>query len=251
MNPAPPLTQTVRDVMARPLSPRLLRDLPPLGRGFYQRDTVEVALDLLGKLLVRELPEGLVAVRLTEVEAYLGVEDRAAHTFGGRRTPRNEVMWGEGGHLYVYFTYGMHHCCNVVTRSPGVPQAVLLRGAVPVCGRESMAARRGGRGGRDMLDGPARLTQALAIDRARNGADLTSGVGVWLADDGTAVSPAWVRRGPRVGVAYAGEAAAWPLRFVVDLKARLDAEESGAEHGAGPASAAAPPRRRGRREPGR
>ncbi len=206
--------------MERPLSGARLAALAPLERGFYQRPTRAVARDLLGKLLVRELPEGRVAVRLTEVEAYLGVADPAAHTYRGRRTARNETMWGDGGHLYVYFTYGMHHCCNVVTRRPGVPEAVLLRGGVPVAGAEIVRARRGGRGGRDLLSGPARLCQGLGIDRALDGADLTRGDGIWLARDDFALRRSGVLRLPRVGVAYAGEAAAWPLRLCVDLAAR-------------------------------
>jgi len=189
--------------------------LQPLGRRFYQRDTVAVARGLLGKVLVRRLPEGIVAVRLVEVEAYLGVADRACHTFGGRRTPRTETMWGAAGHLYVYFTYGMHHCANVVTRRVGDPQAVLLRGAVPLLGRELMAARRGGRDGSDLLTGPARLTRALGIDRSLDGADLTTGADVFLADDGFRRSADWTMALPRVGIAYAGEATAWPLRFLL------------------------------------
>ncbi len=173
-------------------------------RRFYQRDTVTVARELVGKLLVRRLPAGTVVVRLVDVEAYLGVGDPACHTFGGRRTRRTEVMWGEAGRLYVYFVYGMHHCANVVTRKAGVPEAVLLRGAVPVAG-----------GAEGVLLGPARLTRALAIDGTLNGADLTTGAEVFLADDGWALPPQAVQALPRVGVQYAGEAAAWPLRFAV------------------------------------
>ena len=190
----------------------------PLERGFYQRPTRQVARDLLGSLLVRRLSRGLAVARITEVEAYLGVRDPAAHTFGGRRTPRNEVMWGEGGHLYVYFTYGMHHCCNVVTRAPGQPEAVLLRGGVAVAGLAGIEARRGGGGRAVGLDGPAKLCQGLAVDRALNGADLTCDGGVWLASDGFACPDSWVERLPRVGVGYAGAAASWPLRWSVDLR---------------------------------
>lgn len=171
-----------------------------------------MARELLGKVLVRRLPEGVVAVRLMEVEAYLGVGDPAAHSAGGRRTPRNEVMWGEAGHLYVYFTYGMHFCANVVTRVPGDPQAVLLRGGVVLAG-EAIAQRR--RGGRNDLNGPAKLCQALGLGRAENGYDLTTGQDIFIADDGFSLAEARVLRLPRVGVAYAGEAADWPLRFVV------------------------------------
>ncbi|MFI5165314.1 MAG: DNA-3-methyladenine glycosylase [Thermoanaerobaculales bacterium] len=201
-----------------PLWGHALGDLVPLERGFYQRPTREVARDLLGSLLVRRVSQELAVVRLTEVEAYLGVGDPAAHTFGGRRTPRNEVMWGEGGHLYVYFTYGMHHCGNVVTREPGEPEAVLLRGAVAVAGEAAIAARRSERRGSPRLDGPAKLCQGLAIDGALNGADLTRGGEVWLASDGFVCREEWVKRLPRVGVGYAGGAASWPLRLLVDLR---------------------------------
>jgi len=193
-----------------------VRSLRALAREFYQRDTTLVARDLLGKLLVRDGPGGLTAARITEAEAYLGIADPAAHTYRGRRTARVEAMWGEAGCLYVYFTYGMHHCANVVTREPGVPEAVLLRGAVAVCGLDLIAARRQGRDGRDMLNGPARLCQGMAVDRALYGADLTTGGAVWLADDGFRCPLDAVTALPRVGVAYAGEAAAWPLRFAID-----------------------------------
>jgi DNA-3-methyladenine glycosylase len=201
--------------MSDPSSGHAVADLAPLDRRFYQRDTAAVARELIGKLLVRRLPEGLVAVRLVEVEAYLGVNDPAAHTFGGRRTARTEVMWGEAGHLYVYFTYGMHHCCNVVTRGPGEPEAVLLRAGAICLGLETVAARRGRRDPDDVLDGPARLCQGLGIERSANGCDLTRRDGIWLADDGLRVADDQLLRLPRVGVSYAGEAASWLLRFRV------------------------------------
>ena len=222
--------------MATPLSGPGLAELEPLGAGFYQRPTRVVARDLLGKLLLRRLPEGAVAVRITEVEAYLGVRDPAAHTYGGRRTPRNDTMWGEGGRLYVYFTYGMHFCANVVTRATGVPEAVLLRGAVAVAGGSVIAVHRAGG-----LDGPAKLCQGLAIDRSLDGADLTNGGEVWLAADAFVCRPAWVRRLPRVGVAYAGEASAWPLRFLIDLAAPVPApaRKRAARRGGGGGAASA------------
>jgi DNA-3-methyladenine glycosylase len=209
------VTQTVVELIAAPLSRRAVARLEPLGRRFYQRDTATVARALLGKVIVRRLPEGTVAARLIEVEAYLGVDDPACHSFGGRRTARNEVMWGEAGRLYVYFTYGMHHCANVVTRRAGVPEAVLLRGALPLCGHDLMAARRGPRGGAHLLDGPARLAQALGLDRTSDGADLTAGGAVFLADDGFRWREGWTATSLRVGIGYAGDAAAWPLRFML------------------------------------
>lgn len=201
--------------MQLPLPESAAAVLPALERRFYQRPTEVVALDLLGKLMFRRLPEAIAAVRLVEVEAYLGVSDPACHTFGGRRTPRTEVMWGEAGHLYVYFLYGMHHCANVVTREAGEPEAVLLRGGMVVMGLDAVARLRGRHDRFGWLDGPARLCQGLGLDRTLNGHDLTSASEVWLADDGFRVPADSVHRAGRVGVAYAGEAASWPLRFRV------------------------------------
>jgi DNA-3-methyladenine glycosylase len=193
-------------------------DPPVLARDFYQRTTETVARALLGKLLVRSHPDGLVMVRLTEVEAYLGVDDPACHTYHGRRTARTETMWGEAGHAYVYLIYGMHHCLNVVTVSAEQPEAVLLRGGSVVEGHALVRARRGPQvEERFLVDGPGKLCQALAISRADDGADLClPQSSLRICDDGTTVADAQVRRLPRVGVDYAGEAASWPLRLLID-----------------------------------
>jgi DNA-3-methyladenine glycosylase len=189
-----------------------------LAREFYQRSTEAVARDLLGKLLVRVGEEGTSAVRLTEVEAYLGVDDAACHTFGGRRTARTETMWGEAGHAYVYLVYGMHHCLNVVTVGPGHPEAVLIRGGVAVVGRDLIRRRRGpGVAGSSLTDGPGKLCQALALTREHDGVDLCDPSSMLrICDDGVRVGQENVKRTPRVGVGYAGEAASWPLRLVTD-----------------------------------
>lgn len=186
----------------------------PLDEGFYRRPTLRVARDLLGRVLVHETPAGLVAGRIVEVEAYLGVHDGAAHTFGGRRTARNESMWGPGGRVYVYFTYGMHHCVNVVTGEAGRPEAVLLRALVPLEGEDGMRARRGV--GPDvpawrLARGPGNLCRAMGIDRALDGADLRSSPLRLLPGD--PVPGRLVSRGPRIGVAYAGDDALRPYRF--------------------------------------
>lgn len=187
---------------------------------FFGRDAAAVARALLGQVLVRVLDDGTrLTGRIVETEAYLGVADRAAHSFGGRRTARNESMWGEAGRAYVYFVYGMHHCLNVVTEGPGQPSAVLLRALEPLEGLATMrrhrAANRGG--SRPLPDtalcsGPARLAQALAVGRAFDGADLVAGPTLFLAR-GIRLAPRRISAGPRIGVDYAGEWAAAPLRF--------------------------------------
>ncbi len=152
-----------------------------LARGFYMRDVHKVAKDLLNKVIV----VGSCSARIVEVEAYAGDKDPASHSFKGM-TPRNEVMFDRGGLLYVYFTYGMHYCMNAVVGPPGEAHAVLLRAAEPISGLPLMRKRRGQKiSDRDLCRGPARLTQALKIDRADNGIDLTSKSSrVGIFDDG-------------------------------------------------------------------
>jgi DNA-3-methyladenine glycosylase len=207
MKPAPPVTQMVETMVFPPV----------LERGFYQRTTEVVARELLGKLLVRNHTDGVVAVRLTEVEAYLGIDDPACHTFGGRRTARTETMWGEAGHAYIYLVYGLHNCLNVVTVGLDHPEAVLVRGGVAVHGLEVVRARRGaGAEERSLTDGPGKLCQALAITRTDDGTDLcASDSPLRICDDGVEVTDGDVIRSPRVGVDYAGKAADWPLRLAI------------------------------------
>ena len=155
----------------------------PLDRDFYARSALEVAPDLLNKVLVA--PDGR-AGRIVEVEAYRGADDPGSHGFRGR-TKRNATMFGPPGHLYVYFTYGMHWCANVVAETDGVAAAVLLRALEPLEGLDAMYSARGSaaRGDRDLCSGPAKLTQALGIDGDLDGADLVSGDrGVTIVDDG-------------------------------------------------------------------
>jgi DNA-3-methyladenine glycosylase len=199
------------------LSPDAVLRAPVLTRGFYQRPTEDVARDLLGKLLVGTTDEGVAATRLDEVEAYLGVDDPACHTFGGRRTPRTETMWGEAGIAYVYLVYGLHCCLNAVTVGDGSPEAVLIRSGRPVCGGGLIRARRGPRvADRSLTDGPGKLCQALAIDRSADGADLCrSSSALTIRDDGYSVPSRSIERSPRIGVDYAGEAALWPLRWTL------------------------------------
>lgn len=189
-----------------------------LPRDSYKRTTKVVARTLLGKLLVSTDSVGEVVVRITEVESYLGIDDPACHTYGGRRTPRTETMWGEAGHAYVYLIYGLHNCLNVVTVGPGQPEAVLIRGGVVEKGLEIVRARRGSKvGERSLTDGPGKLCQALAITRLNDGIDLCApDSALRICDDGFRISEDRVQRLPRVGVDYAGEAALWPVRLRFD-----------------------------------
>lgn len=186
-----------------------------LDRGFYHRiDTALVARSLLGKMLVVPDDDGnRVSGMVVETEAYLGQEDRAAHSYGGRRTARNEVMYGLAGHAYVFFVYGMYHQFNVVTGARDHPHAILIRAIEPVDGGDLMRSRRGGVKDRDLTSGPGKLCIALDIDRTLNGADLL-GEKVWI-EEFRSFKKNEIAAGPRVGVDYAGEDALLPLRFWV------------------------------------
>lgn len=184
-------------------------------RSFYRNtDVVQVARSLLGKVLLTHLDGVRTAGVITETEAYAGVNDRASHAFGGRRTPRNEVMYGDGGFSYVYLCYGIHHLFNVVTHSSGTPHAVLVRAIHPLEGMEVMMARRGNVK-KFTTGGPGTLTQALGITTALNGTDLLSGT-IRIEDRGIHVPERLIVAGPRIGVDYAKEDALLPYRFLYD-----------------------------------
>jgi DNA-3-methyladenine glycosylase len=185
-------------------------------RSFFDRPSDQVAPDLLGCVLEHETQEGLVAVALTEVEAYRGATDAASHAYRGP-TKRNAVMFGPSGHAYVYFTYGMHFCVNLVCLPPGTAEAVLLRAGSVVAGAPLARSRRlTSRRDTDLARGPALLCQALAIDRAFDGADVcapSSPLRILGPRLGGAPRAGQVRRGPRVGVSGAADL---PLRFWID-----------------------------------
>jgi DNA-3-methyladenine glycosylase len=179
-----------------------------LPRSFYARPALEVAPELLGKVLCHRRHGALTTGRIVEVEAYLGASDPASHAWRGP-TDRNRAMFGPPGRVYVYFTYGNHFCMNVVTDFEGVASAVLIRALQPLEGIDVMQRRRGRDRIVDLASGPGKLAQALAIDRAAYGVDLTAGP-LWIEDDGHP-GVSWVRT-PRIGVSAAADL---PYRFVV------------------------------------
>jgi len=190
--------------------------LRALQRHFFRRPSDQVARDLLGRYLIRELGGRRLVLRLVETEAYLGPDDRAAHTWGGRRTERVRSMYLGGGRAYVYAIYGLHCCLNVVCGEEGSGSAVLLRAGEAVEGAERMrelrALARPPRAG-ELAGGPGRLCQALAVDRRLDGVSLLAGELRLTA--GEPVADSEVVRGARIGVHYAGAAADWPLRFAL------------------------------------
>lgn len=179
-------------------------------RAWFDRPSVAVAADLLGARLIHAAPDGTVGGRIVEVEAYAGPEDLAAHSARGR-TRRNSIMFGPPGHLYVYLIYGLHHCLNVVTGPGDKPEAVLVRALEIDEGIELARARRGPRPNDSRLAaGPGNVGRALGVDRALNGTDLAAGP--VRVEPRSGASPP-IRRGPRVGVDYAGPWAERPMRF--------------------------------------
>jgi DNA-3-methyladenine glycosylase len=231
--------EKANDVTAFGLGHRWTRDR-------YAGSAISLARRLLGRVLVRILDDGTVlAGRVVETEAYLGVKDAASHAYRGRRTARNEVMYARPGTAYVYFTYGMHYCMNVVCGQEGEPAAVLLRALEPILGLETMRRLRAVRPGkdrrevkhasdRDLCSGPARLCQAMDIRREQNGLDLVKGNRLYIVEPETAVARSLgpIRRTPRIGIGYAGEWVDRPLRFLL----------AGSEHVSGPRQRKSPPK---------
>jgi len=185
-----------------------------LRRDFYERSTLTVARGLLGQRLVRVIDSERLSSLIVEVEAYIGEDDAACHAACGR-TPRNEAMYGSPGIAYVYFIYGMHHCLNVVTGREGYPAAILIRALEPVEGIEGMRARRGGRPDTQLTSGPARLCQALDVDRQFDGADLCAPDALLFLEEDAAIPDDAVATGPRVGVRGEEVALTVPWRLYV------------------------------------
>lgn len=184
-----------------------------LNSDFYTRNTKTVAKELLGKKLVHIYRGQRLSGIITEVEAYLGVEDKACHSFEGRRTLRTETMYLEGGHAYVYFIYGKYNCVNVVTQKRNVPEAVLIRALEPVEGISIMKKNRSKKELYQLTTGPGKLTQALSITKSLNGIPLVS-KNLFIEPFLKIPKSAIVTK-PRIGVDYAGDHANWPLRYYI------------------------------------
>lgn len=186
-----------------------------LTRSFFDRPVLTVAPDLLGRVLARHEPGGPVLLRITEVEAYDGQDDPGSHAYRGR-TARNGVMFGPPGHAYIYFTYGMWHCLNLVCHPEGRAGGVLLRAGEVVRGAEVARPRRAtARRDHELARGPARLATALGVDRSLDGTDVCATPAVALSvHSGTPADPARVRSGPRTGVS--GPGGVHPWRFWID-----------------------------------
>ena len=203
--------------MRRGAAPGARRDAlgAPLAQAFYDRDTEQVARDLLGCIVACRSPEGLTSGRIVETEAYLGPHDPACHAVAGI-TNRTRWLFGPPGVAYVYFIYGVHWCLNAVTREEGHGSAVLIRAVEPVLGVEIMRKRRGIERDRDLTNGPGKLCQAMGITGEHNGLPLANSAltfhpGAPLPDEAVAVTP-------RIGITKAAE---WPLRWVVRESAFL------------------------------
>lgn len=183
-------------------------------RKFYMRDAVTVGKDILGKIIVKKTADGrIMSGRITEVEAYMGITDKASHSYGGRRTKRTEVMYKEGGYSYVFLIYGMYECFNVTVGREEDPQAVLIRGVEPLENKNFMWEKRKVKKEKDISNGPGKLTKALGITREDNGADLIAGENLWLEDDGYKVKD--IVETTRIGIDYAEEDALKPWRFYI------------------------------------
>lgn len=180
-------------------------------RSFYERPTVEVAQQLLGKYLVRKHRDGITVGRIIETEAYVGPKDKACHASRGR-TARTEVMFGPAGRAYVYFVYGFHHMLNIVTEAEGFPAAVLIRAVEPVKGIALMKKRRKTEERRNLASGPGKLCEAFGIDRSLNGIDLCGPL-LYVRDSGEGALK--IAAKPRIGVDYAGEWKEKCWRFLI------------------------------------
>jgi DNA-3-methyladenine glycosylase len=183
---------------------------------FYERtNVIEIAKDLLGKIIVTNFNDEISSARIAETEAYIAITDKASHSYNGKRTARNEHMYGNAGLSYVYICYGMHHLFNVVTNKKNIPDAVLIRAAEPMAGIDVMLQRTG----KTTLDntltkGPGNMAKALGIAKHHSGINLL-GKQIFICDDGFILTPSLLGISKRIGINGAGEAAAYPYRFFI------------------------------------
>lgn len=185
--------------------------------GFYLRENVlEITCELIGKFLVTNIDGAITSGMIVEAEAYTGVGDKASHAYNGRRTKRNEVMYGPGGVVYVYLCYGIHHLFNVVTNKKDIPHAILIRAVIPTDGVNKILKRRKqDRVTRKTSNGPGTLSDALGIKTTHSGVPLSGDV-IWIEDRGVAFKKKEIITSPRIGVDYAGEDAKLPYRYRLD-----------------------------------
>ncbi|PKM49050.1 MAG: DNA-3-methyladenine glycosylase [Firmicutes bacterium HGW-Firmicutes-7] len=190
-----------------------------LTRDFYNQDTILVAKQLLGKTLIHVIDEGEIRCKITDVEAYTGVNDRACHSFGGRRTNRTEILWGEAGHAYIYLIYGMYYMLNIVAENEGSPCAVLLRGVAPESPLDIISINRyqklyhqlTKRQITDIANGPGKVCKALNLNKSHNGLDLLGGE-LYIID-APPIDEAFIHSGKRINIDYAEEAKDYLYRF--------------------------------------
>lgn len=190
-----------------------------LTRDFYKKSSIQLSKDLLGKIIVRVIHGKRISCRISEVEAYMGTIDKAAHSYSGKKTGRTEVMFGAPGFLYVFFIYGMYNCVNIVAADVDIPEAVLIRAGIPLTGLDEMAERRfkkkysllSKKERINLTNGPGKLCMALGIDRTNNGEDLCKD-NIYLEDDGC--KPI-ITASKRIGIDYAEEAADFLWRFYI------------------------------------
>lgn len=190
-----------------------------LRASFYQRSEIEeIARELLGKVLCTHLDGVLTSAMIIETEAYQAPDDKASHAYGNKKTKRTEVMFRSGGHAYIYLCYGIHHMMNVVSGGKGEAHAILIRAVQPVVGIQTMLQRRQmTRVEPRLTSGPGSLCQAMGIKTTDTGINmLDSNSSIWIEDHGIEIAAKQIIAGPRIGIDYAEECAAWPWRYFVD-----------------------------------
>lgn len=187
-----------------------------LSENFYKTDALKLAQDLLGKLLIRNTDEGQIVCRIIETEAYMGVTDKAAHSYGGKRTARTKTMYLPGGHAYVYFIYGMHYCLNIIANEIDIPEGVMIRAVQPISGLELIRENRGRTLVKieDFTNGPGKLCKSMKIDKELNGECLYMSKNLYLEDDG--YSGFNIIACPRINIDYAEEYKEKPWRFFIE-----------------------------------